>query len=311
MGGSDVDRHRFRARRARAAHAASGDAPARVSAVRRSVRRPVRAARDRDGLHDPRLGARAGRRDRTVWSSAGPALRAALAPAGDVRCRGRPVGGDVRVGHRPGRLGPGSRACHERVSAVTRRSGACDRARALVSRAADSGARSLGPARCAVGDLGQRAAAVQPTSMDRLCDRAAVRSRQRGRPRHRGPGRRCGHFADHARHPRRLRGRQAGRHRRRVVDRVAAVAARAALAVEPALARRRRRVRRDRFHRVGSDRQPGVHRRAAQRGQAGSACVGGDCAAGRVGCPARRADAAENGASTSDLTNGRGPPRSG
>ena len=44
------------------------------------------------------------------------------------------------------------------------------------------GAGALGAAEPPVGDLAQRTASVRPPPMDQLCDRAAVRARQRGHP---------------------------------------------------------------------------------------------------------------------------------
>ena len=82
------------------------------------------------------------------------------------------------------------------------------------------------------------------------------------------------------------------RHRRRLVDRLAAGAARTALAAEPAAARRRRRVRRDRLHRLAADLEPRLHGRAARRGQARRARLGAARAAARVGGAARRQTAA-------------------
>ena len=149
----------------------------------------------------------------------GAALRAASARAAAVG-RGRrsaiwvamfksgidPV--DLRARRRPG---------HERLPAR----------RARTSSARPTLARSfreqptpelaaLGAAGPAVGDLAQRAPPVPPAPVDELRDRAAVRARQRGRP-HR-PAALLGDaiaLADHARDPRRLRRRQADRHRRR------------------------------------------------------------------------------------------------
>ncbi len=92
-----------------------------------------------------------------------------------------------------------------------------DGAGPLVPRAADAGARALGAAGPAVGDLAQRAAPVRAASLDQLRDRAAVRARQRRHPPDRHAAERRDRLADHARHPDRLRGRQAGRHLRRLL----------------------------------------------------------------------------------------------
>ena len=61
-------------------------------------------------------------------------------------------------------------------------------------------------------DLGERADPVRAPPVDELRDRAALRARQRGHPHHRRPALRRGQLADHDRHRRRLRGRQAARH---------------------------------------------------------------------------------------------------
>ena len=136
-----------------------------------------------------------------------------------VARRRRAVGRAVQVGHRPGHRGPRDRARDERLPALARGPRARDRAHALVPRAADARARALGAAGRALGDLAQRAPAVQPAPVDELRDRAAVRARQRRHPRDRRPARRRGHLADHARDLLRLRRRQAARHPRRLMAR--------------------------------------------------------------------------------------------
>ena len=74
-------------------------------------------------------------------------------------------------------------------------------------------------ARAPVCDLAERAAAAALPPVDELRDRAALRARQRRhRDQRRLPLARV-HVADHARHPRRLRRRQAGRDHRHVVAR--------------------------------------------------------------------------------------------
>ena len=60
-----------------------------------------------------------------------------------------------------------------------------------------------------------------PASVDELRDRAAVRARERRHPRGLRPAQRRPHLADHAGDRLRLRDRQAGRHHRRDLDRVA------------------------------------------------------------------------------------------
>ncbi len=203
LGRGDVDRHGVRARRARAADAAGGDQDARLPALPRGGRRPVRPARDRDRLQHRHLVHGARRRGRVLRRPARAALCVGVAPARGGAGRRRPLGRDVRVGHRPRRRRPRRRSGDERLPAVARGPRARHRARALVPRAADPGAGALGPAGSPVGDLTQRAPAVRAASVDELRDRAAVRARERRRAPERHAARRRGHLADHARdHPR-------------------------------------------------------------------------------------------------------------
>ena len=181
--------------------APGGDAAARLPAHARGLRRPRRAAGDRDRLHGARLGrpARGRRRPlRRCWS------RSATRPSRGAgrwrsssawRCGSRcsksgidPVISGLAVG-----------LVTERISARARRPRAGHRAHALVPRAADARARALGPARRRLGDLGERAAPVPPPSVDELRDRPAVRARERRHPHRRRAARRRRHVADHAR----------------------------------------------------------------------------------------------------------------
>ena len=155
LGRGDVDRHRVRTWSAGAADPALGHPRARVLADAVGGRRPGRAGRDRDRLHPPRLGGRAGGGDRAVRGPARASLRAVRSQRALGRGRGRGVGGDAEVGHRSGRLRPGDRARHERLPALARGARAGHRADTLVPRAADAGARPLRPAEPAVGDLPQ------------------------------------------------------------------------------------------------------------------------------------------------------------
>ena len=176
-----------------------GDAAARVPADARGRRRPRRAARDRDGLHQAPLAHGAGRGGRAVRRAARAALRAGLAAPGLGAGRRGAVGGDVQVGHRPGDRRAGDRAGDERLPALARGPRAGDRADALVPRAAHARAGALRAAERALGDLAQRAPAVRPAPVDELRDRAAVRARQRGHPRDGLAARRRDQLADHAR----------------------------------------------------------------------------------------------------------------
>ena len=92
------------------------------------------------------------------------------------------LGRAARVGHRPGHRRARGRPRHERISAGARRPRARHRGRALLPRAAHARARPRGAAQRRVRDLGQRAAAVPPASLDQLRDRAAVRARERRHP---------------------------------------------------------------------------------------------------------------------------------
>ena len=110
------------------------------------------------------------------------ALRAVRPQRDLYRLGGRDLGRDVQVGHRSGDLRAGDRARDERVPADPRGSRAGDGADAVVPGAADARARALGAAEPAVGDLGKRAAPVRPSPVDELCDRSALRARQRRDP---------------------------------------------------------------------------------------------------------------------------------
>ena len=219
-----------------AADAALGDADARVPADARRRRRPRGAARDRDRLHEARLGARAGGRDRAVRRAAGAALRA-------VRARGRcrsavavgiwvamfksgidPVISGLAIGLATSAYPP-SRA---RTSSGRPRS----RARSASSRRRSSRAAPQQGLLSAISPNERLQYDAAP--VDELRDRAAVRARQRRHPRDRRAARRRRRLADHARDPDRLRRRQADRDRGRLVARLAAGAARPALAGERA-----------------------------------------------------------------------------
>ena len=211
LGRRHVNGHRVRARCAGFGRPGR-DAPARAPADDRRRGRPAGAGGDRHGLYRARL-LRAARRGRRALRR--PA-RAALgtpdvAHARRGRTRSRGLGRAARVGHRSGDRGSGGRARHERLPARAHRPRAGHRADALVPRAADPGARALGPARRDLVDLVERPAAVPPASLDELRDRAALRAGQRRCAHRRRPARRRRHLADHAGHRLRLPRGQARR----------------------------------------------------------------------------------------------------
>jgi hypothetical protein len=164
-------------------------------------------------------------------------------------------------------------------------------------------------ARGPLGDLAERAPAVRPASLDELHRRAALRAGQCRGAYDRCPARPRGDLADHAGHPHRLRRRQAGRHRRRVADRVAAGAARPALSAERPAARRGRGGRGRRLHDLAAHRDAGVHGAGARGGEARRACDRCRGAARRVGPPAHRPPAARRDARAPARGHGRRHPR--
>ena len=119
--------------------------------------------------------------------------------------------------------------------------------------------------RAGLGDLAQRAAAAAVPPVDELRDRAAVRPRQRRHRDQRRVPRPGVHLADHARHPGRLRPRQAARHHRLGLAGHAADPRPAAAAGRLGGRRRRRRDRRHRLHRLAADRHARLRRPASWR----------------------------------------------
>ena len=240
LGGRDVDRHRVRARRpgprgprCRAAARARPDA--------RDHRRPGGAADHRHRVQRRRRAAAAGPRRRAVRRADRASLRTrrvARARGGHPRRGG--LGGALRVRRRPGdrRSGRGTR--HERLPTAALGARARDRAHALVSRAAHARAGALGPARGDLRGLAERAPPVPAPPLDQLRDRAAVRARERGHRRRRGPAPRRADISDHARDRLRVRRGQArGGDRGRLACDTAAPRRPAAIAE---LARDRRRL---------------------------------------------------------------------
>ena len=266
LGRRDVDRHRLRARRARARRAGR-HAPARPPAHDRGLRRPDRAAGDRDGVLGRHLAGAARDRGRPVRRAVRAALRVdRVARAGGRDPRHRDLGRAPRVGRRSGDRGTRGRPHHERVSTATRGSRARHRDGAFVPRAAHARARARDAAQRRVRGLRQRAAPVPPPPMDQLRDRAAVRARERGHRAGRAAHRRCRHLPRDAGDPVRVRGREAARDHGRGValDPDHGSAARAELAHD----RRGRRRRRHRVHDLAADLEPRVRGAAARGGEA-------------------------------------------
>ena len=279
LGRRDVDRHRVRARRARAADAAPGDAPARLPAHARGRRRPRRAARDRHRLHR--------RRSRSARSPSRSALFAVLLalryaplawrrPIVGRRSRVGRLGGDVRVRHRPG---------HRRASRSGSSTSAYPPARDDLERVDRAGARRSASSRRPSSRARRSAASPSaispnerlqyaPAPVDELRDRAAVRARQRGHPHRRRP-------AVRRRHARRSRSasssatwsasRSASSARSWIASRPALNGPRSPLSWPVLLARRRRR--RHRLHGLAADRDasPSAGRRSTRRSSASSA----------------------------------------
>ena len=184
LGRRDVDRHRLRARPARARGAALSRPVARVHADGRRRRRHPRARRHRDRVHgrSHRFGvARSFRAVRRRPRREG-ARRAPWAPLPGARRRN--LGGAARVRCRAGRRRARDGSSGLRISGGTIRARACERAISAVPRAAHARARSLRARRPEGGDLAERAAAAALPPVDELPDRSPVRARER-RNRHR------------------------------------------------------------------------------------------------------------------------------
>ena len=170
LGRRDVDRHRVRARDARARRAALARPAARVHAHGRRRRRRRRAARDRDRLHARRsagaLLARRGRASSWSWSaSARPASDAGLVYAA-LGAAAWVAAAEVR--HRPGRRRPRDGPAHLRLPRRARRPRARD---ATCSGSSASSRRPSSRASARVGlrlgDLAERAPAAALPSRGR------------------------------------------------------------------------------------------------------------------------------------------------
>ena len=288
LGCDDVDRHRVRARRARAADTARRHEAAGVPADARGRRRRVRAARDRDRVHDACLADGARNRDRAVRRAA---LRSAMRRSGGGRSSVLvavgmwvalfesgidPVISGLAVGLATSAYPP-SREDLERATLL---------ARSFREQPTPELARSARQS-LIVGDLAERAPPVRAAPVDRLRGRAAVRARERRRAHlRRGLLEDAVGSPDHDRDPRRLRDRQADRHPVRLLARHAAVAGRPALAAQP----RRCVAAGGAFAGVGFTvslliSEPRLQRRRARRGEARRARLGGAwrrSSAGRV-----------------------------
>ena len=219
LGRRDVDRHRVRARHARARRAALPRPPARLHAHGRRRRRPGRPGRHRDRLHARTSPSAPARRARLLSCAviAGARGRRRLRRSSTWPWALAAWVALYEVGRRPGR----GRARHGAAGLrLPRRRGPTSSARASASGSSASSRRPSSPARRAAGvesaiSPNERLAAALPP-LDELRHRAAVRARERRHPDQRRLSRARLHVADHARDPGRLRGRQAGRHRRRV-----------------------------------------------------------------------------------------------
>lgn len=95
------------------------------------------------------------------------------------------------------------------------RPGTCQQAVQTLPRTADPRTRALGATSDRLYALPQRPPPADAAPLDELCDRAAVRPRQRGHHSQRRSVGRCLHVAGHPRHPVRLCPRQAAGHLRR------------------------------------------------------------------------------------------------
>ena len=159
LGGGDVDGHRLRARHAGPGRAALPRSPARLPADDHRRRRRRRAAGDRRRLQR-RDRARAAV-DRGRGLLPGPGRPRAQDPAEPrlPAARAGLMGGAVRIGCRPRRPRARRRPRHRGLPGGPRRAGAGDEPLPQLPRAADPGARPLGPGRAGRRRLGECAPA--------------------------------------------------------------------------------------------------------------------------------------------------------
>ena len=259
LGRRDVDRHSAGAR-------APGDGRARgagpgpdVPAHRLRRRRPRGAAGDRGDVHRapaPGLpGARGGALRRVPGGEA--------APPGQLH-RVRRGGGDLvqraRERDRPGGDRPRHRSHRRGVHTGSRRPRGGERAVPAVPRGADAGPRTHSGGRPDAHAVAQRPAAALLPPVDQLCDRAALRARERGGRHRRVVPAARGDLADHPRHRARVRRRKARRGRVGVVGDRPPDARPGAAGGRLGVGRGKRDDRRDRLHGLVPDRRAGVRR---------------------------------------------------
>ena len=256
---------------ARARRRAQAGPSARVPAHGRGHRRHRRADGHRArlqparGCRRPAGGRRPVRRRARRPRAAHPRRLAVL------RARPGDLGRALRVGRRAGRRRAGHGAADLRLSGGALGPGDGDRALPLLPRAADARAGAHRAGRRAVRHLTQRSPAAPLPPLDELRDRAPVRTGQRRHRRERRlPADRL-HVAHHARHPGRLRRRQAGRRDRRLGARLGLQPRPPAAAGGLGVGRRQRHHRRHRLHRLPAHRDARLRRPPARGGEAGGA----------------------------------------
>ena len=279
LGHGDVDRHRLRARRARAGRPEAARSRPHLPAHLLRRRRPGRPGGHRDRVQRAhRGGAVAGRprADRRGPDPAGARLPERASLSARRYCL---LGSVPQVGRGPDRGRPDLRAADLRVLGQPGVPGAGIRGVPDVPRAAHRRAGPVGAQRGAYRDLAERPAGPAVPPVDQLRHRAAVRPGQRGdRAERRVPGQGL-HLAGHTRHRGRLPGRQAARHGRVRVAGHQAQSRPGAAIRRLGRGGRRRDGRRYRLHRVPADRVARAEGRHAGRGEARHPVRGG----GRVG----------------------------
>ena len=214
LGSGDVDRHRIRARPARARRHRAAEPPARLPAHRRGRRRHRGAPRDRDRIQQLDLGGRAHGRDRPVRVHPRDSRLRHPFRAGLLRDGHGGLGRVLQVRRRSGCGRPDGWPDRARISGPEERPRARDRLLPALPRATNRRPRPLGARRAEDGRLAERAAAEPLASLDELRDCPALRARQRRRPPERRLSRDRLHLPRDAGDSARLRDRQAGRDRR-------------------------------------------------------------------------------------------------
>src|SRR6266540_294963 len=206
-----------RAGGARAGRPALPAAAAGVRAHPGGGRRHRLAGGHRRGLHAGPLAGRAGHRHPVLRSGLSAPLPAVLARSGLFRGRRGAVGGDARVGRAPRRRRGGDGPAGHGLPPATAAPGAGRLADQDVPRATDAGIRPLRAPERRRGHLDQRAAPVPAAPLDQLCDRPAVRARQRRRGAARRPAALRDRLPDHHGRGGGAGGRQIDRHQWRLL----------------------------------------------------------------------------------------------